>query len=107
MLLDEYQKMCEKYALPSSNSLLYLIPGLAAEAGEVAGHWAKYIRAGAERDFDPPKDKILKELGDVLWFVARIGALYGVSMSDIARMNIEKLEDRQKRGVLVGFGDER
>lgn len=107
MTLDEYQEHCAKTALPSSNSLLYLIPGLAAEAGEVAGHWAKYIRAGANRDFDPPKDKIIKELGDCLWFIARIGALYGVSLSDIAQQNIDKLLDRQERQVIEGEGDDR
>ena len=53
------------------------------------------------------QDQMMKELGDCLWFVASIAKLYNVKLSDIAKMNIEKLEGRLQRGTIGGSGDER
>lgn len=56
---------------------------------------------------DGSRDAIAKELGDVLWYVAAICDELGLEMSDVARRNVEKLSDRQERGVIQGEGDER
>jgi NTP pyrophosphatase (non-canonical NTP hydrolase) len=48
-----------------------------------------------------------KELGDVLWFVAGIAYSAGWTLEDIAKMNIDKLEDRRQRNVIQGSGDNR
>ena len=106
MTFDEYQSKALETALPTALTERYLIPGLVAEAGEVAGHYAKFQRDGYLLSGDPVP-AILQELGDVLWFVAVLGSFYGVGLEDIARMNVEKLQDRMKRGVVGGNGDER
>ena len=50
---------------------------------------------------------MLKELGDVLFYVAALSNFYGSSLQTVAEMNIEKLDSRQERGVLQGSGDNR
>ena len=49
----------------------------------------------------------MKELGDVLWYIAALGKEIGVSLSDIAQANIDKLTDRTARGVINSEGDNR
>jgi NTP pyrophosphatase (non-canonical NTP hydrolase) len=61
----------------------------------------------ANRGLYPIKNDMMKELGDCLWFVASIAKLYDVKLSDIARMNIDKLEGRKQRGTIGGSGDDR
>ncbi|KGK41220.1 hypothetical protein LH51_16620 [Nitrincola sp. A-D6] len=82
---------------------LYPILGLAGEAGEVADKVAKHIRGDGELDVEGLK----KELGDVLWMVARICRDNNWSMGEVAKINLAKLEDRKQRNVLQGSGDNR
>ena len=104
--LDSYQEQAFTYAKPSAKGLMYLVPGLAAEAGEVAGVYAKFLR-DANRDLYPIQDDLMKEIGDCLWFVASIAKLYDVKLSEVAKMNIDKLEGRLQRGTIGGSGDNR
>tara|TARA_B110000444_G_scaffold239977_1_gene254921 strand:- start:206 stop:586 length:381 start_codon:yes stop_codon:yes gene_type:complete len=77
--------------------------GLVGEAGELAEKLKKSIRDYSLFD----KEGSLKELGDVLFYVAALANFYGGSLQTIAEMNIKKLDDRQLRGVLQGSGDNR
>jgi len=47
------------------------------------------------------------EIGDVLWYCARLADELGLSLSQIAEENMEKLLDRKARGVIGGSGDNR
>lgn len=89
----------------SECDLLHLTNGLTAEAGEVAGIFQKYARAQGRIPIDTVKLK--KELGDVLWHVAAIGILYGMTIEEIAQVNEMKLIDRQLRNAIEGSGDDR
>ena len=121
MTLDEYQKTAMTFASYGNNAM-YPALGLSEEAGEVAGKIAKFIRKND--GIDPKKamsefpnamadtisqfkNDLEKELGDVLWMVAATASEYGLSLGDIAKMDIDKLTDRRNRGVIVGEGDER
>ena len=53
------------------------------------------------------KGEIVKELGDVLWYVANVARYLNVSLSEVAEGNISKLSSRKKRNKLHGEGDER
>lgn len=105
MKINDYQKDARATCLESAKNLPYLIAGLAAETGEVAGKYAKYIRDRTE--FYKLEEDLVKELGDVLWFVAVMADNMGVTLEQVAQQNIDKLYSRQQRGVLKGSGDER
>jgi NTP pyrophosphatase (non-canonical NTP hydrolase) len=87
--------------------LAYTGLGLAEEAGEAAGKVKKLIRGdfvGREEDFE---QLMKKELGDVLWYLAALSNELGFSLKDALEATEEKLEDRARRGVIRGSGDER
>ena len=104
MKFDEYQKFTRETAVyPKQKAFEYLILGLCSEAGEVAGKLKKVIRGDKVMD----TEEIVSELGDVLWYVARIADELDVPLSRIARENNTKLLSRKERGVIKGDGDRR
>lgn len=103
--LDQYQAAARATLTPSADCLEYLNLGLVAEAGEVAGKYAKYLRDGGDRE--ALREATALELGDVLWFVAMLAHHHGFALSDIAARNTFKLESRKARGVISGSGDTR
>jgi NTP pyrophosphatase (non-canonical NTP hydrolase) len=107
MDLDEYQEKAMVTAKPSSASLVYGALGLSGEAGEVAEKIKKWIRDCDSDITKLDKGAMAKELGDVLWYIARISDLLELKMSDIAQTNIDKLSSREQRGVIGGSGDDR
>ena len=107
MDLDEYQQKAMLTAKPNSASLVYGALGLSGEAGEVAEKIKKWIRDSGSDITKLDKEAMAKELGDVLWYIARISDLLDLKMSDIARTNIDKLSSRERRGVISGSGDDR
>jgi NTP pyrophosphatase (non-canonical NTP hydrolase) len=76
--------------------------GLAEEAGEVLGKIKKQYRDG-ELD----EKALKKELGDVVFYWARICRYYGFSPSSVLDANVEKIRGRKKRGTQHGNGDNR
>ena len=81
--------------------------GLTGEAGELADKIKKVYRDDNGVFKQEDREAITKELGDVLWYLTRLGATLGFSLEQIAAMNIEKLADRAKRGKIGGSGDDR
>lgn len=101
---DQYQNAAHSTAVyPPENGLAYLVTGMVAEAGEVAGKVAKHFRGDGNLD----KEDLEKEIGDLLWFVAETSFHLSIDLSSVALSNLKKLEDRKKRGVLKGTGDNR
>lgn len=68
--------------------------GLTGEAGEVADYIKKVV--GHNHPLD--KDTLVKELGDVLWYVAELCSTIGVDMGDVASANVKKLKKRYPDG---------
>lgn len=99
---DDYQWDAHKFA--SYDDPLYPVLGLAEEAGEVLGKFAKCLRGDRSR---VDKEAVAKELGDVLWMVSEVCHYIGVDLSDVAKVNIDKLQSRLDRNVIKGDGDER
>lgn len=106
MDLNQYQELARSTAIyPTEHRIVYPALGLAGEAGEVAEKIKKMLRDGT-----PEEDvqvALAKELGDVLWYIANMASDMGLSLSDIAEINVQKLANREKKGLLHGSGDDR
>lgn len=121
MTLNEYQQKAMRTSTESSSNFAYMTYGLGAEVGEFMDKVAKWVRKNEARiehngivfntceedERDNNLVEIKKELGDCLWFIAGIADVMGWSLEDVAESNIAKLADRQKRGVIIGNGDNR
>jgi len=81
--------------------------GLCGESGEVADKFKKIFRNKAGEMSEEDRQEILKELGDVLWYLSAITTYLGSSLDDVAKKNLEKLFDRKERGVIKSQGDNR
>lgn len=91
--LDGYQVEARRTinrALPSDQRLLDAAAGLAEEAGEVLSHVRKHVMRGKPLD----RNAVTLELGDALWCLSIAADTLGVSLQDVARLNIEKLRSR-------------
>lgn len=53
------------------------------------------------------REKIIKELGDVLWYAAQVCSELGITMSEVAKTNVVKLNARKAEGKLHGEGSDR
>lgn len=87
-------------------ALAYTGLGL-GETGEVQGKIKKILRDTDGEITDEQRAAIAAELGDVLWYVARLAAELDYNLGSIAQANLDKLTSRKERGVLKGSGDER
>ena len=104
MNFNDYQNESKQFLLRSANNAPYLFTGLAGEVGEVCSLYAKAVR---DADSGIVTDALYKELGDVLWFVSQIATYYGISLDEIAKLNIAKLTDRLLRNKIGGTGNDR
>jgi len=106
---NDYQDECSKTAVYPNrlNNFIYPTLGLAGEAGEVSEKIKKIIRDKNGIINDESREEIKKELGDVLWYISALCDELKLSMEDVAETNIRKLNDRKKRNMLKGEGDNR
>ena len=97
MTLNEYQELAQK----TRNQILtpgqHLMNGLLGLAGE-AGECCDLVKKHFYQDGREYHDKLLDELGDVMWYVAETAAALGISLEDIGKHNIEKLKKRYPEG---------
>ena len=89
---NEYQK--QAYELISEDGKKDMITngvlGLAGEAGECCDIVKKYKYQGHELN----KEKLMDELGDVLWYIAETASGLGVTLEEVAQYNLDKLHKR-------------
>lgn len=106
--MGDYQHEAGKTAVfDPDTGLYYTALGLASEAGEVAGKVKKIIRDAGGQLTPDKQAEIEDELGDVLWYVAALARQIDADLDWVAIRNLEKLADRQRRGVIGGSGDKR
>lgn len=100
MTLDKYQEHALRTARVSESykcdplELARDALGVAGEAGEVADLVKKYVGHGHSLD----ADKVKKELGDVLWYVAVLAHRVGFTLEQVAQANVDKLRERYPDG---------
>lgn len=119
----------------SPHGVMYCALKLNGEAGELAEHVGKAMRDdgyGQPQDYArgvlregerpvPTEAKpmhasgltverhtlIIKEIGDVAWYLAALSDELGVNLADVLQANLDKLASRRQRGTLGGSGDNR
>lgn len=82
---------------------IYVVLGQGGETGEIQEKLKKAIRENDESYIEDMRN----EIGDTLWYLSQICEEFNWSLGKIADDNIDKLHDRDERGVLEGEGDER
>ena len=103
MDFETYKEWTRSTAVyPKEKEEEYLLIGLANEVGEVLGKYKKQIRGDGNK-----YKEIRAELGDVMWYIARIMDMYDMMLPEILHENYLKLTDRKERGALKGDGDNR
>lgn len=109
MNFNEYQQIARSTAIYPNIDSNYVYPllGLVNEAGEVAGKFKKLQRDAGGVITPEFRTAIAHELGDVLWYLSNTASEMGLSLDNIAQMNIDKLQSRKERGTLQGSGDNR
>ena len=108
MQLDDYQDNAKKTAIYApEHKILYPALGLAGEAGEVANKVKKIMRDGVQKLPSDWKQQLSSEIGDVLWYCAMLADHLKLDLGAIMQSNLDKLNDRKKRGALGGSGDKR
>jgi len=93
MDIDKYQEWTGRTA-PTGDNLVNYTLGLTGEAGEVADYVKKCLYQGHTMD----KNKLIAELGDVLWYVARLANELDSKLSLVATQNLRKLYKRYPQG---------
>ena len=114
MNFNQYQEYAEQFDLfaqekykASDPAFMAKVLGLVGEAGETAEKFKKILRDKAGEISEEDKLEILKELGDVLWYIATITRYLGADFQTFADMNIKKLSKRLEDNKLHGSGDNR
>jgi NTP pyrophosphatase (non-canonical NTP hydrolase) len=96
--LNEYQQFAARTAadlIPhDEHTIITMALGLTGEAGEAADLVKKWYAHGHPLD----SEKLKKELGDILWYVAGQATANGWTLADVATTNIEKLTARYPEG---------
>lgn len=117
MTLNEYQNKAMTTCMDSCDNFSYMMLNLVGEVGELASKVAKDIRRGtatiehshlnfaSHAYFEMKRVAQGQELGDILWMLAGLAKVYGYSLEEIARMNLDKLAARKAAGTIEGEGD--
>lgn len=100
--LDEYQVLASRTLIDEpdfeisglDNMIIWNAIGLAGEAGEVAD----LVKKGIYHQHGLDVEKVKKELGDVMWYVAAMCTKLNINLSEVCDANIQKLKARYPQG---------
>jgi NTP pyrophosphatase (non-canonical NTP hydrolase) len=106
---NAYQKQAKETADYPIVGTRFIYPtlGLVGEAGEVAEKIKKIMRDRYGYISAEDHDALVKELGDVLWYLSQLATELDIQLADVAALNLAKLSSRKTRGVIHGDGDDR
>lgn len=98
MNLKEYQKGVLRTSAEQRDKVemaKMAVFGIAGELGEVTEPLKKFLWHGHEL---PPREKMTKEMGDVMYYIALLAESLGLDMQEIIDTNHEKLKKRYPDG---------
>lgn len=99
MNFEEYQALARRTQnneLGIKQKERHALFGMASEVGEIHAIYQK-VYQGHKMDYT----KVVDEMGDLMWFMAELADVIGVSLDDIADHNIAKLKKRYPQGFDV------
>ena len=97
MDIKEYQKKAQRtinWKLSFEEQISNMCMGLSGETGEVIDNFKKHLYQGHNINHS----KIQEELGDVLWYLTNLAYIVNISLEEIMKENIKKLEERYPDG---------
>ena len=81
-------------ALTEKDVLMNALMGLCGESGEAIDLMKKHLYQGHELD----REKLIKELGDVAWYLAEAATGLNIDLSEVLQLNPDKLHARYPQG---------
>ena len=97
MTINEYQKYAMRTLNPKLDKkdiLISGVMGLCGESGEAIDIVKKHLAQGHELD----KENLIKELGDIAWYLAETATVLDIELEEVFTRNIEKLKKRYPEG---------
>ena len=97
MTPNEYQKLAMTTLNPEltpRDVLINGVMGLCGESGEAIDIVKKHLYQGHPLD----REALIKELGDIAWYLAETATALDVSLEEVMARNIEKLKKRYPEG---------
>ena len=97
MTINEYQMLAMRTLNPQLSKkdvLINGVMGLCGEAGEAIDIVKKHLAQGHDLD----REKLIKELGDVAWYLAETAYALDVPLEEVFQGNIAKLKARYPQG---------
>lgn len=94
---NEYQKLAMRTLNPDLSKkdvLINGVMGLCGESGEAIDIVKKHLAQGHELD----REHLIRELGDIAWYLAETATALDVSLDEVLQRNIEKLKKRYPEG---------
>lgn len=101
---QRYIQKAKSFCDPKTYTIEYLTLGLVEEAGEIAGKVKRTLRGDYP---ELPREKLILELGDLLWYFVLILDFLGVNIEQVMEKNLNKLNERKAKNLIRGEGDER
>jgi NTP pyrophosphatase (non-canonical NTP hydrolase) len=97
MTVNDYQKLAMTTlnpALSKKDVLINGVMGLCGESGEAIDIVKKHLAQGHDLD----REGLIKELGDIAWYLAETATALDVTLEEVLERNIEKLRKRYPEG---------
>ena len=97
MTINEYQQLAMTTLNKEMNKkdmLINGVMGLCGESGEAIDIVKKHLAQGHELD----REKLIKELGDIAWYLAEMATVLDITLEEVLERNIEKLKKRYPEG---------
>jgi len=99
--INEYQALAMRTlnpALDPRDVLINGVMGLCGESGEAIDIVKKHLHQGHVLD----RDGLVKELGDIAWYLAETAHALDVDLETVLALNVEKLRRRYPEGFDTG-----
>ena len=96
MKANEYQFLAGRTInaeLTKKEIELHALSGMVGEIGEIHSVYQKHLQG---HEFD--EKEIIKEVGDLLWFIAEYCTIMGWTLEEVMDLNIKKLKKRYPHG---------